>query len=144
MQVCDGRVLAGADVVGPAACSDRGERGVDDVVDVDEVAALTAVAEDDGLLAAGEALEEDRDDASFEARVLPGPVDVREPQRDVGGAVDAVPAREVLLAALLGDPVGRERQERRVLAGRPVALAVAGAAGGREDDLGSRRGGQRR
>jgi hypothetical protein len=49
--------------------------------------------------------------------------------------VDAVPAVEVLLAAFLGDPVRRERQEREALVDRPGALAVACAAGRREDHL---------
>ena len=118
VQLRDRRVLAGADVVRAAGLPDGREQRVDDVVDVDEVAALGAVAEDHRLLAAREPLEEDRDDAALEPRVLPRPVDVREAQRHVRGAVDAVPAGEVLLAALLRDAVGRERQERRVLARR--------------------------
>jgi dTMP kinase len=53
----------------------------------------------------------------------------------VARAEDAVPAREVLLATLLRDPVRRERLERRLLGGGHGALAVAGAAGRREDHL---------
>ena len=105
----------------------------DDVADVDEVAALAAVAEDRRLLAARHPLEEDRDDAALEPGVLPRPVDVREAQRDVRGAVDAVPAGEVLLAALLRDPVRRERRNGDVLVGRAGALAVDRPAGRGED-----------
>ena len=89
----------------------------------------------DRLVAARHALEEDRDDAALEARVLARAVDVREAERDVRRAVDPVPAGEVLLAALLGDPVRRQRQERRLLVGGPGALAVARAARRGEDHL---------
>ena len=64
-----------------------------------------------------------------------GAEDVREAERDVARAVDPVPAGEVLLAALLRDAVRRERQEREALVDRARALAVAGAAGRREDHL---------
>ena len=53
----------------------------------------------------------------------------------MGRVVDAVPAGEVLLAALLRDPVRRERQERRLLGRGLGALAVARAARRGEDDL---------
>ena len=46
---------------------------------------------------------------------------------------------KVLLGAELGDPVRRERLEWALLGGRPIALAVDRAAGGREDDLRARR-----
>src|SRR5215217_6790104 len=104
--------------------ADRGEQGVDDIADVDEVARLAAVAEDRRRLAARHPLEEDRDDPALEPRVLARPVLVREPEHDVARAVHAVPAAEVLLAAELRDPVWRHGLERRVLERRPVALAV--------------------
>ena len=135
VQLRDRRVEAGADVVRAAAVTDRCEQRGDDVADVDEVAAVHAVAVDDRLVAARHALEEDRDDAALEAGVLARAVDVREAERDVRAAVDAIPAGEVLLAALLGDAVGRQRQERRLLVGGRGALAVARAARGGEDHL---------
>ena len=48
---------------GPPVLPDGREQRVDDVADVDEVAHLAAVAEDDRLVAARHPLEEDRDDA---------------------------------------------------------------------------------
>ena len=130
---------------GPPVRPTVGEQRVDDVADVDEVAALVAVAEDHRLLAARHALEEDRDDAALEPGVLPRPVDVREAQRRRASVpwIRFQPG-EVLLAALLGDPVRRQRQERRGLGRRLGALAVAGAAGRGEDHLRARRGGAAR
>jgi hypothetical protein len=96
---------------------------------------LLAVAEDHRVFAARHSLEEDRDDAALEPCVLALPVDVGEAERHMTRAVDAVPACEVLLAALLRDPVGRQGQERRLLGCTLRALAVAGAARRREDDL---------
>jgi hypothetical protein len=55
-----------------------GEHGADDVADVDEVTCLQPVAEDERLVAAVHALEEDRDDAALERRVLPRSVHVPE------------------------------------------------------------------
>src|SRR5437764_777298 len=72
---------------------------------------------------------------SAEAGGLPRPVDVGEPQRHVRRTVDAVPAGEVLLPALLRDPVWRQRQERELLVDRAGTLAVARAAGRGEHDL---------
>src|SRR5262249_14552028 len=69
---------AGADVVHAAYMLGRGQDPVHDVADVDEVARLLAAAEDRRLLACREPLEEDRDHAALEARLLPRPVDVRE------------------------------------------------------------------
>ena len=116
----------------------REQRG-DDVADEDEVAALLPVAVDRRLLAARQALEEDRDDAALRAR---SPGAGRRRSRTAATtcvrAVDAVPAGEVLLAALLRDPVGRERQERRVLGRGLGAFAVARAAGRGEDHLRAR------
>ena len=51
----------------------------------------------------------------------------------MASAVEPVPGGEVLLAGELGRAVGREGLARIVLAGRPRALAVHGAAGGGED-----------
>ena len=127
---------------GPPARPTAASSELDDVVDVDEVARLRAVAEDHGRVASRQPLEEDRDDAALEPGVLPRPVDVRESEGDVVRAVDAVPAGQVLLAALLRDAVRREGQERRLLRGGLGALAVARAAGGGEDHLGSGRGGE--
>ena len=109
MQLEHARLAAGADVEDAAAVAGRGEQRVDDVADEDEVARLAAVAEDRRRLPAREALEEDRDDAALEARLLPRAEDVAEAERDVPAAVDAVPAGEVLLGAELRDPVRRER-----------------------------------
>src|SRR6185437_11027692 len=71
VQLVDARRNPGADVVRAAAPSHGREQRGDDVADVDEIALLLPVAEDDCFLAARHALEEDRDDAAFEARGLP-------------------------------------------------------------------------
>src|SRR4029077_7209664 len=105
MQLEHARLAAGADVEHAAAVAGRREQRVDDVADEDEVARLAAVAEDRRGLPAREALEEDRDDASLEARLLPRAEDVAEAERHVPAAVDAVPAGEVLLGAELRDAV---------------------------------------
>src|SRR5262249_56634146 len=99
------------------------EPGDADVDALREGARVPAVAEDQRRLTGRRALEEDRDDTSLQAGVLARPVHVCEPQRDVRARVDAVPAGEILLAALLGDPIRRERQKREVLGDRAGALA---------------------
>jgi hypothetical protein len=68
-------------------------------------------------------------------RVLPRPVDVPVPERDVPRAVKAVERGQVLLAGELRDPVRRQRPSLGGLRRRPVALAVDRAAGRAEDDL---------
>ena len=135
VQFVDGGLARRADVERAAGAADGREQCVDDVADVDEVAHLAAVAEDDRLVAARHPLEEDRDDPALEPGVLARAEDVGEAERDVARAVDAVPAGEVLLAALLRDAVRGERQEREALVDRAGALAVAGAARRREDHL---------
>ncbi len=120
---------------GPPSLADGGEQRGNDVADVDEVARLTAVAVDRRRLALRHPLEEDRHDAALEPGVLPRPVHVGKTQCDMTRAVNAVPAGEIVLAALLRDAVGRERLERERLVDRAWALAVPGAARGREDHL---------
>src|ERR1043166_2611211 len=76
---------------------DGGGVGGDDVVDVDVVARLLAVAEDrDGLLVE-DAAAEDGDDAGFPVRVLSRAVHVAVAQRRRRDAVHAVVPVEVLL-----------------------------------------------
>src|SRR5205823_4268 len=104
---------AAAHVVRAAAQPDGAQRGENDVVYEHEIATLSAVPVDHRFLSARETLEEDRDDAAFEPGLLTRAVDVCEAERDVRGSMDAIPAREVLLAALLRDAVRRERLERR-------------------------------
>src|SRR5438874_11358082 len=135
VQLVDRRLDPGADVVDAAGVADRGQHAANHVADVDEVAPLLAVAEDGRLLAGGESLEEDRDHASLEARLLPRPVDVREPQRDVPGLEEPVPAADVLLTCELRDAVRRDRDPRCILRRRAVAFAVDRPAGRAEDDV---------
>jgi dTMP kinase len=135
VEVEHGRLDARADVEDAAVGAHRSEERSHDVADVDEVTRLQAVAEDRRLLAALHALEEDRDHAPLQACLLSWAVDVRQPQDDMAGPVDPVPAAEVLLAAELRDPVRGQRVARGVLRRRPVALAVDRAAGRGEDDL---------
>ena len=92
MELEHGRLLPVADVERAAVVTGCGEQGADHIADVDEVAYLQPVAEDQRLLAARHPLEEDRDDAPLERGVLPRSVDVREAQDDMVAAVDAVPA----------------------------------------------------
>ena len=136
MELVHRRLERGPDVV-DAAAPGRREGGLDDVADVDVVARLLAVAEDERLLAAPEPFHEDRDDPALERGRLARPVDVGEAQDGVARAVDAVPAGEVLLRAELGDSVRGHRPPRRLLGRRCVDVAVDRAAGGREDDLGA-------
>src|SRR5207253_913110 len=82
-QFVDRRLDPGADVVDAAGVLGRSQHSANHVADVDEVARLLAVPEDRRLLAGREPLEEDRDHAALEARLLPRPVDVCEPERDV-------------------------------------------------------------
>ena len=136
VQLRDRRVPAGADVDDAAVVTDRREQRGDDVADVDEVAALPAVAEDrSSRRRARSARGRSRRRRPRGRR--PGAGRRRSPKRSETWrrAVDAVPAGEVLLAADLGDAVRRERQERRVLVGGRGALAVDRAARRREDHL---------
>ena len=68
-------------------------------------------------------------------RFLARAVHVAEAERHVPRRVEAVPGREVLLAAQLGGAVGGERPQRRRLGRGAVAFAVGGAAGRREHHL---------
>ena len=73
---------AGADVAEHARAPVGGpDERVDDVVDVDEVAGLLAVAEDGAGLAGEQPPGEDGDDAGLAVRVLTGAVDVGQGQR---------------------------------------------------------------
>src|SRR5436309_493656 len=76
-----------------------------------------------------------RPGALLPGRVLPGPVHVRVPQRDVALAVEPGVRGQVLLGRELGDAVGRDRLELRRFGGGPVTLAVDRSPSGGEDDL---------
>src|SRR6266699_5250899 len=107
-QVKDADLRARADVPRPRHALVRGgEERADGVADVHVVAGLGAVAEY-RRLASGEYLRaEDRHHARLAGRVLPGPVHVGEPQHGVVRSVQPVVQAEVLLGAVLGDPVRR-------------------------------------
>ena len=134
-ELVHGRLGAGADVEGASGLPDRGEYRGDDVADVDEVACLLAVAVDGDALAAAKPVDEDRDDAAFELRQLPRPVDVCEPEGDMPRPVEAIPGRQVLLGRQLGRAVRRDWPPRVVLPRRTFALPVDRAARGAEDHL---------
>ena len=135
VELVDARLDPRPDVEDAAVVADGSEDPADDVGDVDEVARLLAVSVDRRRLPAADALEEDRDDTSLERRRLPRPVHVREAERDVAGAEQPVPPREVLLAGQLREAVWGDRATRRVLARRSVALPVDRPARRAEDDL---------
>src|SRR6202022_9940 len=93
----------GADVVAaePFAVSSP-EVGADDVVDVDEVASLQAVAADHGLVSAEQPLGEDGDHTCLAVRILARPVDVAIAQGDELETVEVPVDRAVDLSAELG------------------------------------------
>ena len=110
--------------------ADRRLVGAKQIVDVQDVAHLLAVAED------GDVAPEDRGDdepgnpALILHAELARPVDARLPERRRGDAVDPGEVEGVLVGGALGAAVGREEVERLGLADavRPVAVDVAVAA----------------
>ena len=117
----------------------RGDEGTRDVADVNVVARRLAEAVHDDLLAAGQAVREDRDDAGLAVRLLSRPVDVAEAQHDVREPVQPPPGRDVRLAGELRRTVGRERLGWEGLRRRQRSVVpVDRAAGRREDHRGAR------
>ena len=118
----------------PSARSDSSASRIaaDDVADVDEVARLFAVLEDDRGPPVEEPRREDRRHAGVRVRErLPGAVDVEEPQRHGGDAVRGPGDQRQLLVVALGDGVDRGGNQGLVLPGAdPPELAAAGGAAG--------------
>src|SRR5918992_1325625 len=103
-------LAATAEVEGAGDLGVREHReGPGDVFDMDIVAGGRPVAVEDGRLSQEEALAKDRDHAGLAVRVLPGPVDVAEPEHDVGYTMEALQRRDIGLAGLFRGAVVRER-----------------------------------
>ena len=124
-----------ADVEDAAVGAGRRDEGPHDVLHEDVVARLAPVSEDRRGRAVADPREEDRDDARLPVRVLAGPVDVAEAERDVARPIQPVPGGEVLLGrelrgAVRGDGTTLSRLGRGVL-----ALAVDRPARRGEDHL---------
>ncbi len=108
----DGGLNAGADVDRPVDDPPRSEDGVrgqasgDDVIDVDVVAGLAAVAEDGRGSAVEDAPAEDRDDAGLPVGILPRAVDVSEAERGTGNRVQTLEGGDVALRGELAGAVG--------------------------------------
>ena len=135
VQVGDGLSRPVPTLYGPPAAADGREQRADDVVDVDEVACLRSVAEDHRVLAARDALEEDRDHAALEPGVLARAVDVREPERTwLVPWMRFQPAR-YSSPHFFAIPYGESGRNGDLLGRGLGALAVAGAAGRGEDHL---------
>ncbi len=134
----------GADVDDqPAAALGRPGEGVDDVVDVDEVAGLGPVAEDRAGLAGQQPAGPDGDHAGFAVGVLPRPEHVGQGQGGVLEAVQLPVGVEVVAHHLLGHAVGRDRSLRMGLLDRElgrVRVAVDRAPAGGEHHLAGARG----
>ena len=124
----------GADVEGQVVALglQRQHGGPRDVVHVDEVHRLLAAAVDDRRLTGPEPVDEVVDHRGVvRAGLLPGPVDVEEPQRDPRQPGPALVEAEQVLRGPLADAVRRERVQRAVLAHRQLlGVAVDGRAGG--------------
>ncbi len=141
--------LAGADVEdaagGDFAGGEAGEEvGADGVVDVVEVAAGEAVAEDGGGFAGHHFVGELGDDAGV-GRVggLAGAEDVEVAEADALEAIGSVEGLDVVLAGELLDGVGREgTREHVLLLGLGGLVSVGGGGCGVDDaaDLGVARG----
>ena len=110
VEIVDAGLVAGADVEHQAASPPgRPGKGVDDVVDEDEVAGLAAVAVDGAGLAGQEPAGEDGHHSGLSVGVLAGAVHVGQGQ---GGELEVVQlpvGGQVVADDLLGHPVGRER-----------------------------------
>ena len=110
--------------------------------DIDVVPGLGAVAEDRRTGAREDLGTEDRHDAGLAGRILTRPVDVGQPQHRVRRAVQPVVEAEVLLGAVLADPVGRLGQRQDVLHRRDRRVpAVECAARGAQQHPGLGRSG---
>ncbi len=126
--------------VSPGGAGLGGQEGAHDVAHVDVVARLEAVAEDLGALAVEQAAAEDGHHAGLAVRVLARAVDVAQAQHRGLVAVEAPVQVAVALAGHLAHAVVRERAGLGRLGARhrqALVLAVAGAAGGGEDDPGA-------
>ncbi len=119
----------------PASPVGGPHEGVDHVVDVDEVAGLLAVAEDDEGQAPQQALGEDGHHAGLAVGVLARAVHVGQGQGAELEGVQLTVGLEVVDGRLLGDAVGRQRTVGQRLAQwqlRVVRLPVEGPATGGE------------
>jgi hypothetical protein len=84
-----------------AVVVDCGEERIDDVAYEDVIAGLSAVAVDGRLVVVRSLVAEDCHHARLAVRVLAWPVDVAEPQCDVGATVESVEQREILFGTVL-------------------------------------------
>ena len=111
-----------------------GEIGAHDVIDVDEVADLSAGAEDRRRQAGQDPLDEDRHHARLVARVLARPVHVGVAQDDALEAAGRRVVREVVLDGQHRHRIGGAGPAAARLVGRSPGLVVEGGAGGGEHD----------
>ena len=112
------------------------QEGLDDVVDVVEVALLLAVAEELDLLAERRLAHEPADEAlAVVPDQLPRPVGVGQPQRRGADAVHLVVDQVVELARDLVDPVHVHRLQQVILVDRQVERAAVDLARAGVDDL---------
>ena len=139
VQLVHRRLDAGADVEDAAVAPGRREHRVDDVADVDVVARLLAVAEDERLLAAREPLHEDRDDAALE-RAPTGAARRRSRSAGRRGRCrgSGSSRRRTSSAASFAIPYARDAAAARRPRPRALDLAVDRAAGRGEDDAARR------
>ena len=110
---------AAAEVVdlaaGACALASRGHHGVDQIVHMEHVAHLEAVAVDVIGLAGEHGVEEVRDPALVFVAELPRTGDAGHAEDDGGQIVDAGIVADVLVGRTLGAAIGRVEVERLVL-----------------------------
>ena len=110
------------------------DQGAHHIVDVDEVAGLMAVAEDDDRTAVEGVVHEPGDDRGVGmGHGLPGTVGVEDAQRDGFEAVESGNAEQVVLRRDLGNRVGHAGLQRCILGyGLPGLGTVDGGAAGED------------
>ena len=125
--------------ISPAAsgASRREQQALDDVVDVEAVALLLALAEHRDRLVGERAPHEDRQEPlEVVAQALAGPEHVREAHRAGTQPVDLVVQQVQLLGRVLGDAVDVDRGDGMLLVDRQVARLAEDLPGRRVHDRG--------
>ena len=123
-EVVEARLRLRAEVVGRVDMlrRQRVDDAARDIPRVDEVARLSAIAEDRQPLAARDALRKDADDAALPLVALPLAVDISKAQHDVVEAVELLVERQIMLHRDLRQAVERQRRQRQILRDRQHIL----------------------
>ena len=110
-----------------------GDIGIDDIIDIDIIPGVAAVAEDSGDFSFQHSLGKNGDDTGFAVAVLAGAVDVGVAEGYPGEVINYSVQAEVLFGSSFGNAVKRSRFENRFVFGKGQMIfgdfAVVSAAG---------------